>query len=835
MAEIIIDLSDRKATEREISGGKGSSLAYLYRKGLNVPPAVILTTNFTQKVFQAAQMENLIERIRRGDYSASEKAREKLDSINFKTLMGVEWENLLKIIKKWKTIAVRSSILYEDTSAFSMAGQGESVVGVDSKEEEVTAAIKTVLKSFFNQGIIQHMERYGEDTLRGAIILQKFIPGEYSGVIFTRMNGRMIIEYVPGIASPLVQGEVEPGRYEVTHEGKIIQQKIPEKFRVIFYQNGLKKMEVGKKPLPHNIIRELIQTGKKIEEIYSSPRDIEWTYCCNQIYILQARPITHREDFSQYHWSRILGEEFWSGKVSPVMFSLVGKAIEDSMIKKPLKALLGRELSDIPGIALFHDHIYINLDLLKQAFGIIPRWALTEELLSMFPPSMKEEIRKNSSPLPAKLPVAMIRFLMARLPWYFHSNYLIFQKFVEENTLKWLDFSLPTGKNELLESMYKIEEELREFLSIVVWGVTYAYIGVPLTLKIFEKMTGRKFAKSYSHILFSGLKGDINTTFMKEMKKIRENLPEEWEKISTPEELENMKKKYPEFAREWENFIRKYRHRSEERDLLIPRWEEDEILVLKIIKSSSIPPLEERSTGETLRILKQRAKEERVKWRIIYYPPFLLFLWLSRTYLTMRENMRFYADIYLLAFRKILLKIAEKLMEEGVLGDREEIFFLTFDEIKEIIINGNTDPVKQIEERKEKFFQSESPPDYILGGKPFEVPAGNLEHLTGETISPGYARGKVRIIRSLDDFFMVEEGEIIVMSNIDPSWSSLIGKVSGAIFEVGGLLSHGAIIAREFKIPAVAGVKDATKKLKDGEEVILDATAGYITRINSQK
>ncbi len=837
MSDFIVELGEERALDPMVVGGKGANLSILKRNGFNVPDALLISVDFFYHLMERIGEGDFVDSLRRGELPDRATLRgicEKLEGSGVVRFLPGK-DLLLGRVADFSTYAVRSSFTGEDSEKFSFAGLGDSVVALESADE-LDGALVRVYKSFLSDAVMNYYRAKGRNVRPGAaVIVQKFVPGEFSGVLFTEMNGEVVLEFAPGTAIPLVQGTGQPGRYYIRKtDGRIVRKEIPSRFIGLFYEEGkgLVKRETASLHLPSKLVRELFDTGMRIARLFDSPRDLEWTYCCGQLFILQARAITHATHEENYHWSRVLGEEFWSGRVSPMMFSIVGKAIEEAMIKKPVSVLLDRNnnLLKAPAIELFYNHIYINLDVLKEAFRIIPRWALTKHLLKMFPPNMVEEIRESSCLLPLNLPIALLRFLTAGFPWFFHKNYRYFNRFVEERISRTGKMDIPDGLEENMEFLIFLRDELKEFLGIVVWGVTYAYISVPLTQQLFTMMVGEKAAREYSHILFSNLDGDVNTMFLRELSELAGSMPEEWKGIKNGDDLRRMEEKYPEFSRRFRAFIEKYGHRSKERDLIVPRWEEDPVTVVKILASSGRASFEELTVRDTWNRLKKLLRRDRVKINYLYFPVFYYFLWLARTYLTVRENMRFYADIYLLKMRRSLLRIGRVLVDEGRIDRVDDIFFLELDEI--VHMDEKRDLREIVEKRRKAFDECNDAPDYIVGGEPFEIPHGDLEHLMGETVSPGIASGRVRVIRELDDFLLVEEGEIVVMSNLDPSWSSLVGKVAGAVFEVGGLLSHGAIIAREFGIPAIAGVKDATRRLKTGDRVVLDATAGTVTKIS---
>jgi rifampicin phosphotransferase len=197
-----------------------------------------------------------------------------------------------------------------------------------------------------------------------------------------------------------------------------------------------------------------------------------------------------------------------------------------------------------------------------------------------------------------------------------------------------------------------------------------------------------------------------------------------------------------------------------------------------------------------------------------------------------RENQRFYLDHMLWRYRKIFLEYGRRLAERGVLEAPEDVFFLGKEEVFRAA-RGDAAAVRKIAGRKREFFRHADrlPPKFLQGSREFDdTLAVNTSALTvqGTAASPGIARGTVRIVESIAGLAALQEGEILITSNTDPGWTPVFAKIGGLITETGGILSHGAVVSREYGIPAVTAVRNARRVFRDGQQVIVDGNEGTI-------
>jgi pyruvate,water dikinase len=220
-------------------------------------------------------------------------------------------------------------------------------------------------------------------------------------------------------------------------------------------------------------------------------------------------------------------------------------------------------------------------------------------------------------------------------------------------------------------------------------------------------------------------------------------------------------------------------------------------------------------------------------------------------YYVLRENMRYHADLFLAALRYLALLSAERLVADGALGAEHDVFFLEVDELRAHLLGTGEAPHVLAERAAARRIEQQrcatmDPPECLFGDveqatalAAGDVPGRNatdgarfvrLDELSGVGVSPGIAEGMVRVVRSLDELQGVEPGEIVVASATDPSWTSMLAVAGAIVLEMGGPLSHGAIVARELAIPAVVNVANATRALATGDRVVVDGGGGSVRR-----
>jgi pyruvate,water dikinase len=208
---------------------------------------------------------------------------------------------------------------------------------------------------------------------------------------------------------------------------------------------------------------------------------------------------------------------------------------------------------------------------------------------------------------------------------------------------------------------------------------------------------------------------------------------------------------------------------------------------------------------------------------------FKIILFYAQMYIGFRENQRFFLDHQNFRFRKVFLEMGNRLAERKILKERDDVFFLYKEEVFDGLKSGNINN-ELLKKRKKDFNQYERklPPKFLQGTTEFDQEFQYEKELSGTASSPGVVTGAVRLIKSIDELCTIKKGEILVAQCTDPGWTPIFVKIKGLITETGGMLSHGAVISREYGIPAVTGVKNALKILEMGDIIVLDGNIGKI-------
>jgi len=297
------------------------------------------------------------------------------------------------------------------------------------------------------------------------------------------------------------------------------------------------------------------------------------------------------------------------------------------------------------------------------------------------------------------------------------------------------------------------------------------------------------------------------------------------------------------FSTEFQGFILEYGHRSHTREMFFPRWAEDPSLVVDVLKARVSSPVADVDVLEKQKFEDRIATEKEVlkrisklKFGLFKKVLFKTVLQYAQTYLVFRENQRFDLDHIIYRQRRLFTEYGRRFKERGIIDTVEDIHFLSKEEIFKISRNELSIPKETIKQRRKEFqkYAERLPPKFLKGDTEFDdtvVRDANILKITGTGSSPGIATGPVRVVQTINELSGVREGEIMVTSNTDPGWTPVFPKLKGLVTETGGILSHGAIVSREYNIPAVTAVTDATKILKTGQKVTIDGNDGVVTII----
>ncbi|MGD8538609.1 MAG: PEP/pyruvate-binding domain-containing protein [Candidatus Aminicenantes bacterium] len=829
MRRYTLTINQKLACNEELSGGKGAGLARLIQAGFPVPSGFV--------VCAPALQEYLLQQLAHTSSENQPFTQETLENIRTRLLdsdlpPGMKNSVSGEYKKLGGKVAVRSSLLEEDSSAGSYAGQLDTVLDVEG-EEGVFDAVQKCLSSCFNWRLWKYRTEKSsigaggiQRDLSMAVVVQRMVNSQAAGVAFSidPLTGKndVIIEATHGLGDKVVQGQVEPDRYEVDDRGEI---------------QKLKYMNTDLPVLSEPNIEKLAKLVSDIAHRIGEPQDVEWAYDGKDFYILQSRPITarHREKI----YSCRLVSDMCPGLIKPLLWSTKYRSMIRNVFGRLFRELLGSlELDFARLIIRIHSRVYADMtgfgDLLAQA-------GLPSNFFEMMTREEKAEERRFSLDL-KKLP-AMFRLF--RVCWRYSRVLKEISRFVETNNQD-LDFYRQADwSKENPSSLLKHFDSLLDLHSKSQW---YIFIG-PMNMTIRNKLISRMVKRSSTGInpstIISGLvnlKALEPNTILMEIANSARDLPPELKDMLDKDTDRDIREaliqdQQGEFlVSQIDDFLKRYGFLSANgSDFSEIPWIENPIIVWRSIgRLAALPAAPAVKSVERIR------DENIIQIRKNLSVPRRLFfdrlLKSTTKYIQLREQTSFLMSEETYLMRRQLLTLAQHLVSGGKIEQDSDIFFLYYDELKHLIVGkmSSEDAHKRIDERKKKLADDAKIdlPVTLTGTQiPERKPSGlsDEEYLSGISVSTGKIQGYARIIK---DPTQVEgsltANDILIIPFTDVGWTPLFPGVGGIIAETGGLLSHTAIIAREYAIPAVVSINKATDIIKDGQPLTVDGDTGRV-------
>ena len=893
-SKYLVDINDKDISIEKI-GGKAVNLAKMSSEGFKIPPAFVVSVeayNFFIKKELEDKISKIIDSI---DFNNEDSISHGCSSIrniikseDLPQKLSLEINNQIKNLPDGY-YAVRSSAVAEDLPDASFAGQQDSFLNI--KKENILEKIIACWASYWND----HAVKYRHDSSIGhldtekvvagiAVVVQKMVNANVSGVTFTAnpVNGSndIVIESSWGLGEAIASGIVTPDIFVLERDGNIIQKNIKTKNKGYFLKNGkntlitINEENRKKSSLNEKIIKELLKIGIELENFFGVAQDIEWAIECKNsvidetetldIYILQSRPITTLTDSSDKDdilWTRAYGDEYWADATTPLFYDVMGKMLTDYVNHEGARIMGYKEITDSKLLKLHKSRVYFNSWVLEKAFSYYPKFARSKELLNYFPLEDQDRISRYPSILHKTL-ISQILVAIRDPDGMMHKTDKAYKKWAKGFMEKCDYFDqtdLEALSNQELSLLYNdIETSGIKHYQLIRYGMVSHSIATNLMIKNWMIKWLEDDGSLYAGLI-SGLDDnktvEMNIRFSDLAKILRED-PDLLNKINSIDDMGSLNELEINelisfnlnFKKDFDLFIEDYGHRSNTREILYPRWREDKAYVLAVIKLLSSSDLDLRK--KELETRKNRFKTEKeVLMRIkkqnggfFKAKLFSIVLNLAQTYLTFRENQRFYLDHLLFRQRLILLEMGRRLRLRKIIDEIDDVFFLYEAELF-IFFNTNP-PTLELEEndvtklrdnilkRKKEFYRYKSslPPKFLKNGIEFDdtVMEYDKNAIYGAAASPGIFSGIARVVESIEELSQLEDNEILITSNTDPAWTAIFSKIGGLITETGGILSHGAVISREYRIPAVTAVKGATKIFKTGEELVINGNEGVV-------
>jgi len=524
-------------------------------------------------------------------------------------------------------------------------------------------------------------------------------------------------------------------------------------------------------------------------------------------------------------WTRRIADEFWSGPVTPLTFTLLGDTMAEHMVRRTLRQAGLVDLADLPVLSLHASHVYVNGSLLTAVVNLLPPILRTDGLLQLVPPPLHARLEPTSIlAATAQTATMALRFLRHEPAWAPWRRAAAFDRVCAAIRARFAQ-PRPAFDDEpaaLYAQMRTMRDELGSYLETVGWGVVFAYVFYHLLQALCVRWAPD--LKDERAALTVGLPGVASLEAAREIAALGRDVVRHGEHGPATATLEAI--------------LARHGHRLTGRDLSCPTWCELPDIVLDLARRAAAGPHATALAGGADRRRAATGRIEHALGRGIAGPArvavFRTALAAAQRYYVVRENMRYYADFFLARLRDLALALGTHLASAGRLIAADDVFFLELDELG-AVVRAPIDLGARARDRRETLDRdSATPPPVVLGPRPRSAHASCASPetarpvLSGESAAPGRCRGPARVVQGPVDFARFAPGDVLVAAYTDPAWTPILELAAGLVLDAGGQLSHGAIVARELGIPALVNVAGATRTLRDGDIVEIDTATGMV-------
>jgi len=861
MSHLVLGFHEMEKTQLLLVGGKGLNLGELAKiQGIQVPEGFCVTTaGFQKAIKQNETFQALLDQLA----MLKVEDRDQIGEISRKirhTIMEVEIpSNVVKEVTRYLSrfgdehaYVVRSSATAEDLPYASFAGQQDTYLNIIGKEAILQHISKCWASLFTERAVIYRMQNvFDHRQVYSSVIIQRMVFPQASGILFTAdpitSNRKLLsIDAGFGLGEALVSGLVSADCYKVQN-GQIIDKRIAAKKLAIYgrKQGGTETKQIDpdqqmSQTLTDGQILQLERIGRQIETHFGQPQDIEWCLADDTFYIVQSRPITtlypipEANDQENHVYLSVGHQQMMTDPIKPL-----GLSFYLLITPAPMRKAGGRLFVDVaPRLTT-----RVGRETLLNSLGSDPlikgalMTVIERDFIKLLPNDQTAPIpdRRNTDILAQfENDPTIVSDLIKRSQTSIEE---LKQNIQAKSGLDLFDF--------ILEDIQQLKKILFDPQSTAVFMAA-----INATSWINENMNEWLGEKNAADTLSLSVPNNITSEMglaLMDVADVIRPYPEVIDYLEHTKE-DNFLDELVKFdgGRETRDaiydFLSKYGMRcTGEIDITRTRWSEKPMtlvpVILKNIKNFEpnagnrkfeqgrrVALEKEQELIERLKLLpdgEQKAKETK---RMIG---------LIRNFIGYREYPKYGIVSRYFVYKQALLKEAEQLVQAGVVHEKEDIYYLTFEELHEAARTKKIDDqIISIRKDEYKLYEKLTPPRVITSDG--EIITGEYKRenlpanaIVGLPVSSGVIEGRARVILNMENANL-EDGDILVTSFTDPGWTPLFVSIKGLVTEVGGLMTHGAVIAREYGLPAVVGVENATGLIKDGQQIRVHGTEGYI-------
>ncbi|MBT8467873.1 MAG: hypothetical protein KJN97_03895 [Deltaproteobacteria bacterium] len=853
-------------------GGKARGLAALARAGFPVPAAYAMPgwvgDSFFSSVLDIADRPRALLRAPHVSDARLQTIAERVREATLpQDVVRSVADALLAMRDEGATsFAVRSSAMHEDQEGASAAGMHLTLLNL-MREDEVLDSIKVCWSSLFRPRVMSYLRALGEEIpVSVGVVIQAMVPAEVSGVLFTANPltgdaGEVVINAAYGLGSLVVDGRVTPDTYRVDKAtGQLRDRVLGEKAQQTLLDRSGGVREVAVAPaereapaLSEQQLLQLTELATRVESHFGNARDVEWAFAEHELYVLQARPIvvpsmrTRRSsrrdrpvDRRKIVWSNANVGEALPGVATPFTWSVLSQFSELGF-RRAFGAMGCAVPRDAELVGDFRGRIYINLTEFSAILSQIP-WIHPTALIRLgggqYASELDEVVAERSSTgFLLRLPQTISRY--ARENFRLEARVEEFEHYFSDERMRinGIDPRLlePSGLDRMLGDVEHLLDETGSIMLTAYANLLSAVLVLTGLLRAFARSQGSGFYRE----LLSGLQ-DVDSArpgfMLWQIAQLALHEPELAERIRTADLRELAVSDLPggRTRDALTRFVQDYGFRGiREAEIAAPRWSEDPTLMFATLRSHLGGTIDLVQRGRDLQSVREEA-EEKLKKSVPFAlrPAVAKLLDLVRHFTRMREHLRGHVVEVLGMFRRVALEASRRIEAREPEAGSDAVFFLTLGEVRRVLYDENERVAIRVQRRRLEYDRNRAlpdPPTTFVGFPSDDLAvASKAKRLRGLAASRGVAEGRVRILRDASQAAHFEPGEVLVVAAADTGWAPLFLAASAVVTELGGPLSHAAIILREYAVPAVVNVANATRSLRDGDVVRIDGDAGTV-------
>jgi rifampicin phosphotransferase len=877
---LLVDLSDIDATMINAVGGKALNLGIMSSGGLPVPGGFCVTTD-AYRLVVADQLDDLMGKLADAADSdavaaAAEEARRRVLAIKPPDELRSAIADQYQAMGDDEPVAVRSSATAEDLAYASFAGQQDTylnVVGVAA----LLDAVRRCWASLWTDRANSYRNANGIDhrSVALAVVVQHMIDASVAGVMFTANpvtgnRNETVIDASPGLGEAVVSGAVNPDHFVVNSvDRSIVTRRLGDKKMMITSVPGggtahheLAGQSTGP-CLDDQQLLQLVDLGQQVQQLYGAPQDTEWALdSAHRFWLTQARPITTLYPLAQTHRPGLrvlMCLSLAQGLTRPITpmgiaaIRLIGTSVATAIKMPPAQPLAGPPAMHAPGQRLFMDITSVLRNRIGRraviaAFGVMEaRASAVLKTLAERPEFSLIESHDHTvlrhiagALIHNRVPVRVVAGLI--------NPEMAYRGIAATERRLRRTLTLPTSAT-ATQHLDFVQQRLGDLFFLM--PRTVAYAGGGLLMLGASRWLLRDVAKPGElQEVLRGLPHNVTTEMDLKLWELTEEIRDDSASraVFTDLAVSELLKRYrdralpPVAQRGLQAFLRRYGHRAVgEIDLGMLRWSDDPSHLLGVISNylrldtDDLDPVtqfragEEKAEAMIISLTSRAAERSRPRARLAGWT-----LRRVRQLIGLRESPKFLLILALGVMREHLKVVGRELAATGKIDQVDDVFFLDLGDARRGL--AGEDLRTLVAERQDAYQQElkrRHIPRLLLsdGTEPEAVAleaAGGDGSLAGSPASAGTVTAKARVV--LDPVgARLEPGEILVAPSTDPGWTPLFLTAGGLVMEMGGSNSHGAVVAREYGIPAVVGVPDATHKIETGQLITVDGAAGLIS------